>query len=245
MARGDGSARSHAARPADRTAHGRRLPSLVTRRRKIAFSGVSTAPVSSRRSPSSTPTAAESPISAPLVSAPPGRATTQSSCTPRRLTPSASPVATRRIASESREPETDSPETAASRRRNAPRVAPAPPRQSNHRIVRRPHPQQRSDGSRRHQLSSPRERTRRRDESSARLPPTECLSAGSSAGPVLGIVARRSTSAGTNTGELFGQPPTGKPMSITELEIVRFQDGKIIYLRNAFDSQTLAAQLTS
>jgi hypothetical protein len=34
-------------------------------------------------------------------------------------------------------------------------------------------------------------------------------------------------------------------MSITELEIVRFQDGKIIYLRNAFDSQTLAAQLTS
>jgi predicted ester cyclase len=57
-------------------------------------------------------------------------------------------------------------------------------------------------------------------------------------------VAARLTWAGTNTGELFGQPPTGKPMSITELEIVRIQDGKIVDLRNAFDSQTLAAQLT-
>jgi hypothetical protein len=34
-------------------------------------------------------------------------------------------------------------------------------------------------------------------------------------------------------------------MSITELEIVRFQDGQIIDLRNAFDGETLAAQLSS
>jgi predicted ester cyclase len=58
-------------------------------------------------------------------------------------------------------------------------------------------------------------------------------------------VAARLTWTGTNTGELFGQPPTGKPMSITELEIVRFQDGQIIDLRNAFDGETLAAQLSS
>jgi predicted ester cyclase len=57
-------------------------------------------------------------------------------------------------------------------------------------------------------------------------------------------VAARLTWTGTNTGELFGQPATGKPISITELEIVRFQDGKIVDLRNAFDGQTLAAQLT-
>jgi len=58
-------------------------------------------------------------------------------------------------------------------------------------------------------------------------------------------IAARLTWAGTNTGELFGQPPTRKPMSITELEIVRSQHGKIVDLRNALDSQTLAAQLTS
>ena len=57
-------------------------------------------------------------------------------------------------------------------------------------------------------------------------------------------VAARLTWTGTNTGELFGQPPTGKPISITELEIVRFQDGRIIDLRNAFDGETLAAQLS-
>jgi hypothetical protein len=58
-------------------------------------------------------------------------------------------------------------------------------------------------------------------------------------------VAARLTWTGTNTGELFGQPPTGRPMSITELEIVRFHNGQIVDLRNAFDGETLAAQLTS
>ena len=58
-------------------------------------------------------------------------------------------------------------------------------------------------------------------------------------------VAARLTWTGTNTGELFGQPPTGRQMSITELEIVRFHNGQIVDLRNAFDGETLAAQLTS
>jgi predicted ester cyclase len=57
-------------------------------------------------------------------------------------------------------------------------------------------------------------------------------------------VAAHLTWIGTNTGELFGEPPTGQSISITELEIVRFQDGRIVDLRNAFDSQTLTAQLT-
>jgi predicted ester cyclase len=58
-------------------------------------------------------------------------------------------------------------------------------------------------------------------------------------------VAARLTWTGTNTGQLFGQPPTGKPISITELEIVRFHNGQIIDLRNAFDGATLASQLSS
>ncbi len=58
-------------------------------------------------------------------------------------------------------------------------------------------------------------------------------------------VAARVTWTGTNTGELFGQPPTGKTVSIGELEIVRFRDGRIVDLRNAFDSEALTTQLTS
>ncbi len=58
-------------------------------------------------------------------------------------------------------------------------------------------------------------------------------------------VAGRITWSGTNTGELFGEAPTGKSVSIGEFEIVRFQDGKIVDLRNAFDGEALTAQLTS
>jgi predicted ester cyclase len=57
-------------------------------------------------------------------------------------------------------------------------------------------------------------------------------------------VAARITWTGTNTGELFGQPATGKPISITELEIARFQHGQIVDLRNTYDSQTLTTQLS-
>lgn len=58
-------------------------------------------------------------------------------------------------------------------------------------------------------------------------------------------VAGHITWSGTNTGELFGQPPTGKSVSIGEFEIVRFQNGQIVDLRNAFDGEALTAQLTS
>lgn len=56
-------------------------------------------------------------------------------------------------------------------------------------------------------------------------------------------VAGHITWSGTNTGELFGQPPTGKSVSIGEFEIVRFQYGRIVDLRNAFDGDALTAQL--
>lgn len=58
-------------------------------------------------------------------------------------------------------------------------------------------------------------------------------------------VAARITWTGINSGELFGQPPTGKKVSIRELEIVRIQHGRIVDLRNVFDAETLTAQLTS
>lgn len=58
-------------------------------------------------------------------------------------------------------------------------------------------------------------------------------------------VAGHITWSGTNTGELFGQPATGKSVSIGEFEIVRFQDGRIVDLRNAFDTDALTAQLTN
>lgn len=58
-------------------------------------------------------------------------------------------------------------------------------------------------------------------------------------------VAARITWSGTSTGELFGQAPTGKKVSIRELEIVRVQNGRIVDLRNAFDADALTAQLAS
>ena len=56
-------------------------------------------------------------------------------------------------------------------------------------------------------------------------------------------VAARVTWSGTNTGDFMGQPPTGKSVSITELEIVRCLDGKIVDLRQVADLSTLMAQL--
>ena len=56
-------------------------------------------------------------------------------------------------------------------------------------------------------------------------------------------VAARLTWTGTNTGEFMGQPPTGKTISITEMEIVRCQDGRIVDLRQVIDLPSLMAQL--
>jgi steroid delta-isomerase-like uncharacterized protein len=56
-------------------------------------------------------------------------------------------------------------------------------------------------------------------------------------------VAARLTWTGTNSGEFMGQPPTGKTVSITEIEIVRCQDGRIVDLRQVADLASLMSQL--
>jgi steroid delta-isomerase-like uncharacterized protein len=56
-------------------------------------------------------------------------------------------------------------------------------------------------------------------------------------------VAARLTWTGTNTGDFMGQPPTGKTISITEIEIVRCENGRIVDLRQLADMASLMAQL--
>ena len=56
-------------------------------------------------------------------------------------------------------------------------------------------------------------------------------------------VAARVIWTGTNTGDFLGQPATGKTVSITELEIVRCEDGRITDLRQVADLPSLLAQL--
>ena len=57
-------------------------------------------------------------------------------------------------------------------------------------------------------------------------------------------VSARLTWTGTNSGELFGQPPTGKSVSVTEMEIVRCENGHIAELRQVIDLPGLMAQLS-
>ena len=56
-------------------------------------------------------------------------------------------------------------------------------------------------------------------------------------------VAARVIWTGTNTGDFLGQPATGKTVSISELEIVRCNDGRINDLRQVADLPSLLAQL--
>ena len=56
-------------------------------------------------------------------------------------------------------------------------------------------------------------------------------------------VAARVRWTGTNTGEFMGQPPTGKTVTMTEIEVVRCQDGRIVDLRQVADLASLLAQL--
>jgi predicted ester cyclase len=58
-------------------------------------------------------------------------------------------------------------------------------------------------------------------------------------------VAARLTWTGTNTGDFMGQPPTGKTVSVTEIEIVRCENGRIVDLRQVADLAGLAEQLAS
>jgi predicted ester cyclase len=56
-------------------------------------------------------------------------------------------------------------------------------------------------------------------------------------------VAARLTWSGTNTAELFGQPPTNRFVQATEIEIVRVEDGRIVDLRQVADLGSLMTQL--
>jgi predicted ester cyclase len=56
-------------------------------------------------------------------------------------------------------------------------------------------------------------------------------------------VAARVTWTGTNTGDFMGQPPTGRTVSITEIEIVRCHNGRIVDLRQVADLASLMSQL--
>ncbi len=57
------------------------------------------------------------------------------------------------------------------------------------------------------------------------------------------VVAVRSLVTGTNTAPLFGQPPTGKKVSFTAMDIHRIQDGRIVETWHVEDFLTMAAQL--
>jgi steroid delta-isomerase-like uncharacterized protein len=57
------------------------------------------------------------------------------------------------------------------------------------------------------------------------------------------LVATYKTFTGTNTGELFGMPPTGKRATIRVMDFVRYQDGRVIEHWNVVDLAGLQAQL--
>jgi len=57
-------------------------------------------------------------------------------------------------------------------------------------------------------------------------------------------VAARLRWTGTHTGEFLGLPPTGKTFSVTEFEIVRCDNGRIVELRNVLDIASLMEQLS-
>jgi steroid delta-isomerase-like uncharacterized protein len=56
-------------------------------------------------------------------------------------------------------------------------------------------------------------------------------------------VVTRFTAHGTQTGELQGIPPTGKPMTVTGIEIVRVSGGKIVEAWVEFDQLGMLQQL--
>jgi predicted ester cyclase len=58
-------------------------------------------------------------------------------------------------------------------------------------------------------------------------------------------VAARLTWTGTHTGDLIGMPASGRRFSVTEYEIVRCRDGRIVDLREVFNMSELAPQLTN
>lgn len=58
-------------------------------------------------------------------------------------------------------------------------------------------------------------------------------------------VAVATTLTGTQTGELMGLAPTGRTVSVTGIDIVRVEDGRIVEHRGLTDIVGLMRQLTS
>ena len=58
-------------------------------------------------------------------------------------------------------------------------------------------------------------------------------------------VATYKTLTGTNTGTLFGMPPTGKRATIRVMDFVRYRDGKVAEHWGVVDLAGLQAQLSS
>lgn len=56
-------------------------------------------------------------------------------------------------------------------------------------------------------------------------------------------VAARGTATGTNTGSLMGAPPTGKPVHVTTMVVMRLEDGKIVEEWEVFDEIEMMRQL--
>ena len=48
---------------------------------------------------------------------------------------------------------------------------------------------------------------------------------------------------GTHTGPFMGHPPTGKPVRVTGMDIMRYRDGQVIELWSQFDDLGLLQQL--
>jgi steroid delta-isomerase-like uncharacterized protein len=56
-------------------------------------------------------------------------------------------------------------------------------------------------------------------------------------------VAVATTTTGRHTGELLGHPPTGKPLEIGGIDLVRIHDGRIVEHRGLTDTVGLLRQL--
>jgi steroid delta-isomerase-like uncharacterized protein len=56
-------------------------------------------------------------------------------------------------------------------------------------------------------------------------------------------VVTRATWRGTHQGEFQGIAPTGKPMTLTGIQILRIRDGKLVEHRSEFDGLGLMQQL--
>lgn len=57
--------------------------------------------------------------------------------------------------------------------------------------------------------------------------------------------AVRLTATGTHTGNAMGVPPTGKPIRMTGIIMIRWKDGKIIEGWNEFDAWGMMQQLSA